>query len=105
MSRPTPSKWSPKDPQDVRDYWVDFTSLLAEGEVVTAATVDVGDLATPDAPYTVLSIVSDDFTDAMVRARFSGGAPGKYGIKYHVVTSTGQEFDLTKVLTIKERTQ
>lgn len=89
------SKWSPKDPEDVRDYWIDFTSLLADGETITAFTVTV--------PADVTK-VSDSGTDKMVRARFSGGAVGKYSIEFHITTSTGQQFDLTKTLEVKERT-
>jgi hypothetical protein len=89
------AKWSPKDPEDVRDYWVDFTSLLAEGETITAAAVTVPD---------EIEKVSDSFTDTMVRARFSGGTTAKYGIGFHITTSIGQQFDLTKTLEVKERT-
>lgn len=101
----TTSRWSPKDPQDVRDYWIDFTSLLATDETITAATVAVpSDQAAPVSPFTLLALDAHDHTDTMVRARFSGGTPSKYAIQYHVTTSTGQQFDLTKTLEVKERT-
>lgn len=100
------AKWKPKDPQDVRDYWIDFTSLLASDETITAATVAVPiEQPLPDAPFLLLAIDDDDFTDKMVRARFSGGINAtKYAVQYHVTTSTGQQFDLTKTLEVKERT-
>jgi hypothetical protein len=99
------SKWSAKDPQDVRDYWIDFTSLLAEGETITAATVAVpADQAAPVSPFALLAKVNTSTATSMVRARFSGGSPGNYAIQYHVTTSAGQEFDLTKTLAVKERT-
>ena len=99
------STWSAKDPQDVRDYWINFSSLLAEDETITAATVTVpADQPDPVSPFELLTKESDSNTDTMVRARFSGGGVGKYAIQYHVTTSTGQEFDLTKTLTVKERT-
>lgn len=99
------SKWSPKDPQDVRDYWIDFTSLLTEGETITAATVAVpDDQADPISPFALLAKVNDSTATPLVRARFSGGSPGSYAIQYHVTTSAGQEFDLTKNLVVKERT-
>ena len=98
-------KWSPKDPQDVRDYWVEFSGLLADGETVTAAVTDLGTQTTPDAPYEPLAIVSDDLVGSMVRVRLSGGKPGKYSVEYHITTSTGQEFDLTKFLKVEERKQ
>lgn len=101
------TRWSPKDPQDVRDYWIDFSSLLAADETLTAATVTVPDellQPQPDPPYAVLGLESSDPVGQKVVARFSGGIPSKYGIDYHVTTSTGQEFDLTKTLEVKERT-
>lgn len=101
--------WSPKDPQDIRDYWIDFASLLSEGETLTAATVTVpADQAAAVPPFELLAKVNDSDADEtpLVRARFSGGSPAvkKYAIDYHVTTSTGQEFDLTKTLEVKERT-
>jgi hypothetical protein len=106
----TTLKWSPKDPQDVRDYWIDFSSLLVTDETITAATVTVPDellQPLPDPPFFVLAKVNDSAATEtpMVRARFSGGiAATKYAIQYHVTTSSGQEFDLTKTLEVKERT-
>lgn len=91
--------WSPKDPDDIRTYWVDFGSLLAPGETLTDASVTI-----PDAGTTLLATDSD-YTAEMVSARFSGGEIGKHRVQYHVTTSTGQEFDLTKTLEIKERRQ
>lgn len=101
------TKWSPKDPQDIRDYWIDFAPLLADDETLTGATVDVpDDQAAPIDPFELLAEISSAITgdDKMVVARFSGGSPSKYAIQYHVTTSTGQQFDLTKTLEIKERT-
>lgn len=98
------AKWSPKDPQDIRDYFVDFSSLLGEGETIATATVEVEEREDPDAPYMQLALVSDSLDTPMVQARFSGGAPGDYAIQYHITTSSGQEFDLTKTLKVKERT-
>lgn len=105
------SKWSPKDPQDLRDYWIDFSSLLATDETLTAVTVTISaDQHPVTAPYTDLTKVDDDLTTPLVRVRVEGGVPGttttptKYAIQYHVTTSSGQEFDLTKTLVVKERT-
>lgn len=99
------TKWSPKDPQDVRDYWVDFTSLLAEDETLTAATVTIAAAQHEvTAPYEDLSVVEDGLATPLVRVRTDGGTPAAYVIQYHVTTSSGQEFDLTKTLVVKERT-
>jgi hypothetical protein len=99
------TKWSPKDPQDIRDYWVDFTSLLPTGVTITAATVTIDPDQHPvTAPYTDLSKVEDDLATPQVRVRVEGGTPEKYAIQYHVTASDGQQFDLTKTLQVKERT-
>lgn len=99
------TKWSPKDPQDIRDYWVDFTSLLAVDETLTAETVTVAAVQhAVVAPYADLSLVEHGLTTPLVRIRVSGGTPALYAIQYHVTTSSGQEFDLTKTLIVKERT-
>lgn len=99
------TKWSPKDPQDIRDYWVDFTSLLPTGVTVTAATVTIAaDQFTVEAPYTDLTKVEDDIDSPRVRVRVEGGTPEKYEVKFHITASDGQEFDLTKTLQVKERT-
>jgi len=102
------TKWSPKDPQDIRDYWIDFRPLLPDGVTITAATVDVpSDQATPVSPFQLLAKVSSDIVndDLWVVARYSGGTPGKYSTQYHITASDGQQFDLTKILEVKERIQ
>ena len=104
------SKWSPKDPEDVRDYYINFASLIGEANIV-GVTVDAPDnQATPVTPYELLTVdpAETDWTGPIVRARFSGGSPTtnttKYGIAYHVTLSDGQEYDLVKYLEVKERT-
>lgn len=110
-------RWHPKDPQDVRDYWINFSGLLADGETITVATVvPPTDQPAPTAPFELLVKVSSAIvTDGKwVVARFSGGSPafrsnptagpGKYPIQYHLTTTTGQQLDLTKTLVVKERT-
>ena len=105
----TASKRSPKDPQDVRDYWIDFSSLLGTATIASATIAVPSGQTTPVSPFQLLALEESDHTDHMVRARFSGGSPGsgtasaKYAIQYHVTSSTGEEFDLTKTLEVKER--
>jgi inosine/xanthosine triphosphate pyrophosphatase family protein len=100
-------KWSPKDPQDIRDYWINFATLgLAEDETLVDATVTIeAGQHDAESPYGDLEKVTSAIADdTWVVVRVSGGTPAKYLIQYHVTTSTGQEFDLTKTLEVKERT-
>lgn len=101
------AKWSPKDPQDVRDYWIDFSSLLADDETLTFAVVEVDPdqhpVTSPYVDLTVDTIGVEIVNDVLVRARYAGGTPAAYSTQYHVTTSSGQEFDLTKTLEVKER--
>jgi len=109
------AKWSPKDPQDVRDYWIDARKFgLAADETLTVAVVTVpDDQADPVNPYELLSAVSSAIAnpdpsdtagdDKWVVVRFAGGSPMKYPIHYGIDTSTGQHFDFDKTLEVKER--
>lgn len=97
--------WSPKDPQDIRDYWIDFSSLLAGDEKIITATSSVpSGQPVPVSPFVALTKTDGDFTDKMVRVRLAGGSVSNYVIQYHITTDTGQEFDLSKTLEVKERT-
>lgn len=88
--------WTAKDPEDIADYWFDWSAFLDTTETITAATVVV--------PTGLTSLVND-FTDKTVRVRLSGGTVGdKYPIDCLITTDGGQEFDITKTLTVKERT-
>lgn len=89
------SKWDAKDPNDIADYWFDWTNFLPVSETITAATVT--------APAGVTKVESD-FTDKTVRVRLSGGIAGtSYDIDCLITTSLGQEFESTKGLKVAER--
>jgi hypothetical protein len=88
------TKWSPKDPNDIADYWFDWSEFLIESENITAATVTVP---------AGLTGVAQDFTDKVVRIRLSGGAIGKYAVDCLITTDAGQKFEITKTLEVKER--
>ena len=88
-------KWSPKDPEDTRDYAIDWEPFLPAGETITDALITA-----PDG----LTIVSQAFTDTTVTARFSDGVAGtSYNVDCTVTTSSGQIFDVTIVLKVAER--
>ena len=95
--------WSAKDPNDVADHYFDWGStdlksedrFLPDLETITAATVTVPAGLTNE---------GDDFTDKVVRVRLSGGTAGtSYSIDCLITTSTGQQFEVTRTLQVKER--
>jgi hypothetical protein len=96
------ARWSPKDPNDIADYWFDWGSdaqpvkerFLPAGETITAATVTV-----PDG----LTKVESDFTNKTVRVRLSFGAVGLYEVTCLITTSAGQEFEMTSILQVADR--
>lgn len=109
------STWSPKDPNDIADYWFDWGSdqqdiadrFLPAEEVITAATItvpDIGDQPTPIAPFVVLSKVDESRDDKTVRVRLAGGIPTvNYNVTCLITTVTGQQFEQTKILPVRER--
>lgn len=101
------TKWSAKDPNDIADYWFDWTDFLPELETITDATITIPaevDQPIPEAPYDYLEIVSQSFADKRVRVRLSGGiATVGYLINCLITTSDDQVFEDTKTLWIKER--
>jgi hypothetical protein len=96
------SKWSPKDPTDVADYWIDWTPILNQqvGGTTVAANVTA---VVVTVPAGLTKVGTEDFTGNITRARFGGGAIGKYDTNWVITTDTGETFELTKVLEVKER--
>lgn len=101
------TKWSPKDPNDIADYWFDWNDFLPTLETITDAVVTIPaevDQPIPEAPYDFLAEVSQSFTSKTVRIRLSGGiATVGYLINCLITTSDDQVFEDTKTLQIKER--
>jgi hypothetical protein len=100
----TLAKWKRTDPNDVADYWFDWGSddqaatlrFLPEDEVIVDHTVTVP---------AGLTKIADSHTDKTVRIRVSGGtAEVDYPITCWIETSTGQEFESTNTLPVRERT-
>lgn len=90
------SKWSPKDPNDIADYWIDWGVFLPADVNITAATVTV--------PEGVTKVGDEDFTGNIVRVRFGDGTVvGKYPIDCLIQTDSGETFEITKTLEVKER--
>jgi hypothetical protein len=109
------STWSPKDPSDIADYWFDWGSdeqdvedrFLPEDEVITTAVITVptaGQQPVPTAPFVILTKVDESDDDKTVRVRLAGGIPGiNYNITCLITTVTGQQFEQTKILPVRER--
>jgi hypothetical protein len=102
------AKWSDKDPQDVRFYWMDLRPLgLAPDETITSVTAISEGQLDPDPSYDLFEVLSAEPTleDQWVVALFSGGSPGSVVINYTAETSAGQTLNVEKTLKIKERKQ
>lgn len=89
-------KWDQfKDPQEIRDFGIDWAPDLGIKTIATSA-------------WTVVSgtviIDSDDHDTTTTTVRLSGGTAGETcGLLNHVVLSDGQEYEQTGQLKIKER--
>lgn len=98
------SKWDPKDPNDIADYWFNFgvdseapddEPFLPEGETIDSYTITVP---------TGMTVVADSHDDKTVRVRMAGGTDGvNYIWTCLITTSTGQEFESDKVLKVRNR--
>lgn len=85
---------SPKDPDDIRDFGVDWT-------------LDIGDNTITSSTWTVVSgdvvIETHSWSDTSTTVRLSGGSVGKQSLLNRVVLSDDEQFDQTCILTVKER--
>lgn len=86
--------WPDKDPNDVLDYRVDWSSRL-EGDTISTSTWIVPSGITQD------SAVSDDSTSTIW---LSGGTAGEtYSLTNRVVTDGGRTMDQSVRIKVKER--
>lgn len=88
-------KWtSPKDPDDISDWKINWSSRLAEGETITASTWVVPDGLTED---------DSEFDDTSTTIWLSGGVAGtSYDLVNRVTTSDTRQYDQTGRLKVKE---
>jgi hypothetical protein len=92
-------KWDDKDPGDIWDYSLDWSSLLVEGETITESQWSVDDAA--------LEIGSGDHDPSIASnittVWLSGGVAGKtYKVTDHITTSRGAEIERTASIKVKE---
>lgn len=89
----------PKDPNDVKDYVVDWDRYLAglEGGPDTIAT------STWPSPPTGINVVSDSFSGNRARVWLSGGTAGTtYSLTNRITTTGGRTLDRTIEILVKE---
>ena len=97
------AKWKRKDPNDEADYFFDWGSdivaanlrFLPEDETITAHTVTVP---------SPLTMIADSHTDKVVRFRVADGVDETdYLITCLITTSSGQVFETTNTLPVRNR--
>lgn len=89
--------WSgaPKDPQDVRDYGIDWSADIGAATIVASTWSIVSG---------TITIVLDDFETTATTVRLAGGTAGEsVQLRNHVILSDGQEADQTGTIDIQER--
>lgn len=81
---------SVKDPDERKDYWIDWSPELDLYEdIITASAWSI---VVPDGD---LQIDADTFTDTVSTVWLSGGAIGTYQLLNRVVTLGGRTYDQT----------
>lgn len=93
---------SPKDPDEVEFFALDFTSRLATGETIASATSEIVVLKGVDAGAgSMCSTIV--ITAGVVKVKVSAGLDGNvYLITLAAVTSTGQTLELAGHLFVEE---
>lgn len=87
----------PKDPDEVLDYYFDWSDRLEVGETITSSTL------TPSTGATI-SISNKQNVGSMVSFVVTGGADGEnVDITCRVVTSFPRTYDMTGRLRIRSR--
>ena len=87
--------WSPKSPVDVADYFIDWSTFLADAETIASVTFTAN---------AGLTVGTTDFIGKVARARLSGGTAGSsYAVTCVITTSSSETFSVTKNLRVKNR--
>lgn len=84
-----------KDPDETRDFALDWTSRLANGETLVASTWT---------PQTGLTVAQGSFTGTIATARVTGGTVGnRYTLENEVTTSFGRTYHETLDIEVRSR--
>lgn len=87
-------QWPDKDPNEVLDYVLDWSAVLAPGDTISTSAWIVPAEVTKD---------SDTASDDATTIWLSGGAVGQYLFTNRITTAGGRTFDQTVGLDIRER--
>lgn len=86
-----------KDPQDYKDYGIDWTKALA-GDPIVSSTWDI---AVGDGTLTIDTL---SFTNTLAILWINGGtADVDYDLHNHIVTEGNRQFDRTVRLRVKDQ--
>jgi hypothetical protein len=99
------TRWKSKDPADIAYYTVDWGDEFLPANVnIIAATAVLEPQPAPPAPYEAMQIVVDSYTPKTVILLVSGGAAlVDYEITTDIDTNTGEHFQTTNILKVRER--
>ena len=85
-----------KDPDDIDDFTLDWTNVLAVGETISLLTVT--------AVTAGITVSSSSNAGARTTARLTGGTAGtSYDVRYRITTSTGRQLDETLRIAVETR--
>jgi hypothetical protein len=91
--------WSaPKDPDEVKDYTLDWAPLLEDDDTLVTSEWSVDSEEDGDTP---LTIDSDSNTDTLAIVWLSGGNIGTSYLLNRVTTVGGRTYDQTMKLNVK----
>lgn len=95
MARKASGEWAGKDPDAKKDYSVDWTNMLQEGETIVSSTWS----ASPEG----LTLYDGSVSEGRATTWISGGSAGTtYEVTNHIITSRGMEDDYTEPLDVAE---
>lgn len=87
--------YAAKDPEDIDDFTIDWSNVIASGETISTATATVvGGEVTAASP---------SISGSLTTTRLSGGTAGIIAsVRVRIVTSTGRQLDQTMTFQIEQ---
>lgn len=90
-----------KDPQDVKDYDVNWAPRLLAGEQLSSAVWSIAKRPGNDDSLPLTINTSPYETTGLSKVWLSGGIKGTYQLLNHVVTNQGRQYDQTMELVVE----